>query len=406
VSDTAQLEPHGTSTLRVSRTGLAGAGRRVGAKAVTLAALVLAAWVTFTFVQKGNTGWDFDGTLWTPAKAALDGISPYPPPNFDAVDIGNPSLYPPAAFLPVALLTPLGHTAALAIWLALVWLSPFAALRLVGVRDLRVHLTVLCSYPFVLGAVLGNLTLVLALLVALAWRYRTRPLVGGLCVGAAIALKLLLWPLLVWLLATRRLRVAASSVVWTLVLLLVPWAAIGFDGLAHYPRLLDVASDVFATKSESLYGVLLDAGLAARPANALALVAAGAILAAAARRARRPDGDERMLTLAVVAALVASPIVWPHYLILLAPCLGLLRPRWSPVWLAFTAFWLIVVLPTPHGEPSRAPANAPQQVWEALHASPPWSQIGLTAVAIGAVATCALLTSRRKRSGLMEAVSD
>ena len=47
---------------------------------------------------------------------------------------------------------------------------------------------------------------------ALAWRYRERARVAGLAVGVAVAAKLFVAPLVVWLLLTRRFRAAAWAV--------------------------------------------------------------------------------------------------------------------------------------------------------------------------------------------------
>ena len=62
------------------------------------------------------------------------------------------------------------------------------------------------------GLYFGNLTILLVLLVALAWRYRDEARLAGLALGVAVAAKLFVWPLVVWLLLTRRFRAAAWAV--------------------------------------------------------------------------------------------------------------------------------------------------------------------------------------------------
>jgi len=52
-------------------------------------------------------------------------------------------------------------------------------------------------------------------------------------------------------------------------------------------------------------------------------------LIAAWRIARRPDGDRRAYGIVVIAALVASPMVWPHYLALLFVPIALVSPTLS-----------------------------------------------------------------------------
>ena len=43
----------------------------------------------------------------------------------------------------------------------------------------------------------ANVSAALALLVALAWRYRDRPGVAGLALGVSVAFKFFLWPIVV-----------------------------------------------------------------------------------------------------------------------------------------------------------------------------------------------------------------
>jgi alpha-1,2-mannosyltransferase len=56
--------------------------------------------------------------------------------------------------------------------------------------------------------------------------------------------------------------------------------------------------------------------------------------------ARGPEGDRRALTVAVAGALLATPVVWLHYLVLLFVPIALARPRLSALWFAPLAFWL------------------------------------------------------------------
>jgi hypothetical protein len=76
----------------------------------------------------------------------------------------------------------------------------------------------------------------------------------------------------------------------------------------------------------------------------LSLLVAAVFLAAAARIARdeRREPRERdvaTLTLVLVAALAASPIVWVHYLLFLVVPLALTRPRLSPLWFLPLAYY-------------------------------------------------------------------
>jgi hypothetical protein len=69
----------------------------------------------------------------------------------------------------------------------------------------------------------------------------------------------------------------------------------------------------------------------------LALLAAAAWVARDERRTVR-DRDVAALTLALAAALAASPIVWVHYFLLLLVPLALARPHLSLLWFVPFAF--------------------------------------------------------------------
>ena len=49
------------------------------------------------------------------------------------------------------------------------------------------------------------------------------------------------------------------------------------------------------------------------------------------------DRDRRSLTLVLAAALVLTPVVWPHYLVLLLAPVALARPKISPLWIVVLA---------------------------------------------------------------------
>jgi alpha-1,2-mannosyltransferase len=213
------------------------------------------------------------------------------------------------------------------------------------VRDWRCHAAALLS-PFAHEALRwGTVGPFLLLLVALCWRYRDS--VGGSAAAAAggIVLKVFVWPLVVWLAATRRIRHAALAVVIAAAVALVSWAAIAFRGLVDYPRLLEKLSDLEAERSYSAYALGVRLGLPSAAAQIAAVVLGAALLVLAVRTARRRadarESDRRSLTLVVAAALVLSPIVWFHYLLLLLVPIALARPRLGPLWLAPLPLWLL-----------------------------------------------------------------
>jgi hypothetical protein len=152
------------------------------------------------------------------------------------------------------------------------------------------------------------------------------------------------WPLLVWLAATKRSAAAVGAAVAAVGLALGSWAAIGFDGIADYPDLLRRLSDVEAENSYSAYAILVAIGVPSGLAHVVVTGAAATLLVLAWRAARGADGDRRALTLALAAGFVLTPILWLHYLVLLVVPIALARPRLSVLWLvplAMTVFELL-----------------------------------------------------------------
>ena len=349
----------------------------------------------------GMVGFDFRGTLWEPARALLDGGAIYPEPTRAAVSVGNPAVYPPlfvVLSVPLALL-PVGVAAW--VWSAVLAGCVAAALRIVGVRDWRCYMVAL-SWPAVLhGLLWGNLSLVLLVPVAVAWRYRHRAVVAGTAVGFAIAAKLFVWPLVIWLALTRRFRAAAVAVVSTAALVLGAWALVGFDGLRRYPDLLRVTQDFYAERSLSFSGFAAMLGAPSRVVT-LAPVLAGIVLVGlAVVVVRRPDGDRRAFAALVGACSVASPIVWPNYLALLIVPIAATWPRLGPAWLAGYALWFVGLLPKPVAAqtPCCKPDDLPEFVWVSIHANVPsaWPAAGTMAVALGLTALCVVGVRRSRR---------
>jgi hypothetical protein len=315
-----------------------------------------------------------DDTLWANALASLGGSAepfdlaiflaagddvaagrnPYPSPESIAGREQSPYAYPPVLALAVTPLAALPerargvHVPGLLFSLLLV-AATVGALALLGVRDWRCYPVALLYPPTLENVEFGAVGPLLLLLAAAAWRWRDLPRRAGAAAGLLVVLKLFLWPLLVWLALTRRARAAVLGAATALGLAALSWAVIGFRGLSDYPRLLDELADLEAESSYSALALLRTAGLPTPAASALALVVGAALLALAWRAAREPgeaarERDRRSLTLALAAALVLTPILWLHYLVLLVLPVALARPRLSALWLAplvLTAFeWL------------------------------------------------------------------
>ena len=192
--------------------------------------------------------------------------------------------------------------------------------------------------PVASGLLLANVSIPLGLALAVVWRYRERVREPALALGLAVSAKLLLWPLLLWTLATGRLRTTVWAVLVGVSVTFAAWAAIGFDGLRGYLDLLQRLSDIQSENSYSIVGMASTLGLDESVGRALTVVVGGGLLFACVVLARR--GDEfRSFTCAVAATLALSPIVWLHYLVLLLVPLAIARPRFSIIWLLPILLW-------------------------------------------------------------------
>jgi Glycosyltransferase family 87 len=139
--------------------------------------------------------------------------------------------------------------------------------------------------------------------------------------------------------ATRRYRAAVGAVAAAAFFTVVPWAGIGFAGLTNYRTLLRALDDAQEWKSYSLQGLAISLGLpAAVGTAALAIVRVGGSLLTV-YFARQEHGDERAFVVAVVTALLATPLLWIHYLVLLFAPLAVVQRRLSVLWGVPALLW-------------------------------------------------------------------
>lgn len=281
------------------------------------------------------------------ARDVLNGNSPYVAATAHALAGFDKFVYPPAAavlFTPFAVIpAELARVLMLVAGLA----SIVVALRLLGVEDWRCYGVAAMWAPAINSLALGALTSFLLVGSALVWRYRDRPAICAPLAAATIVVKLFLWPLGIWLAVTRRLRAASAAVAVGVVLVVVSWAAIGFAGASTYPRMLRILTDLESGLSYGPLG-LLTLSPAARTALSLVLALATVVAVFAARRDER-----RAFAVAVIGALVATPILWLHYLLLLLIPIALFRPRLSAVWFVPLLLWAAPTTNT-HGAAWRA----------------------------------------------------
>jgi hypothetical protein len=268
-------------------------------------------------------------TMWQAGHDVVTGHSPYP------------FVYPAPAAFAMAPFGALPWTAAVVAFTLTLIGGLLLTLRLLGVRDWRCYAVALAAMPMASSIMIGTASPLLALGAAVAWRYRERRWIAAAAIVSVVVTKIFLWPLAIWLVATRRYRTAATSAALGTVVLFGSWGILGFSGLRDYPSRLGHIAGLEQEKSYSPFALFRSLGRSTGSTRlavlGLTLIALAAIFAAA----RGADGDRRSFVVALVAGLVASPIVWLHYLVLLFVPLALYRPRLSAAWFIPIAFWLL-----------------------------------------------------------------
>jgi hypothetical protein len=214
-------------------------------------------------------------------------------------------------------------------------------LRILDVRDWRLYGLVLLCPAVYSGWSVANVTLLLGLGIATVWRNRERPLLVGFLIALLVSVKLFLWPLALWLLATRRYVAFAYATACGLALNVMAWAVLGFDELHRYSRLLSALTTFEERRGYSLVAFALHEGASRGAAYALTFVVAAACAVTCLALGHR-GRDVPALALAIGVSLLATPIVQLHYFALLIVPLALVRPRLGLAWVLTLTMWLSV----------------------------------------------------------------
>ena len=281
--------------------------------------------------------------------------------NAGAADLGAPPVptvgafyvHPPPALLPFLPLGALPYPTAVAIWQAatigllvcLAWLlAPLAAEAGISLPAPLLFVLLLAWPPTLANIQVGQWSVLLAVALAVghrAWE-RGDPRRAGVWWGLAAALKLTPLALLPpALLRDRRAAYGFAAALLALVILALPVA--GFEGWQAFAAAAGPNATGYQTWTHNTLSInglvarLLEGGAYARPllvAPRLArgckltiLLALGALALRATRRAprtREPEGC--VLALWYVLVVVANPLAWSHYgLLLLLPAALALR---------------------------------------------------------------------------------
>jgi hypothetical protein len=256
------------------------------------------------------------------------GLPVYPTLGTPSVYSGSAFVYPYFAAFPFVLLA--GLSTNVATWLFFMMsVACVVAVSSIGLErgPLRA-LLVVCAAFTITGLQLGALSPLLFAGTLLLWRMRDRPR-AFIFAGPIIAAKLFLAPLLLWLLLAHRFR-ALSWACAGLGASLALGFLLGPISPSGYAHMLSQLSAHEARLGMGLVGVLMNRGLSLGLGQALAGLIALALLVGAHRRYVRTR-DERVLCAAgVLISLILTPVLWSHYLVLVAVCLFVFdaRLRW------------------------------------------------------------------------------
>jgi hypothetical protein len=281
---------------------------------------------------------DFHVAYYPAAKRLLSGLGPYAATHAQITG-GTVFVYPAFSAIVLAPFALLSRGIAQVLYMLACMACVPATLRVLNVRDWRAYGVAMLWFPIFDGWQSGNVTLPLMLLTALAWRYRERPVVAGLVTAVAISLKPFVWPLGLWLLATRRWQAAAWALAWGLAVNVISWAVVGYSEIHTYLHLSGEVTNALWRGGYSMLAVAHHLGFGRGVGEGLLLVASGAAAAAVIYLGAVKRNDTDALTLAVVLMLVASPLLWAHYFALLLVPVALRRPRLSPVWILPVLMW-------------------------------------------------------------------
>lgn len=311
-----------------SRDALARAFERgfLGLLPLLWLAVLLSVWISRDVVA-----FDFHHYYWPAGDRVLHGLSPYVHGPWYPSEVPVGFVYPAPTALTFAAVAVLPRGFGDVLFTAFALAAPLMTLRVLGVRDWRVYGVVLLWPPVTFGVQTANLSMIFTLAVALIWRARDRDLAVGVLLGVIVAMKLFLFPLGLFLLATRRYVALAYGVVTALCISAAAWLVLGFDELSRYRATVREFSPLREDVGYSVIGLGERLGAGRPLAYAIALACAGSAAVACLVLGWR-GRESAAFVLGLSACLLATPILWLHYLAFLLVPLALRCPRLRPMW--------------------------------------------------------------------------
>ena len=270
----------------------------------------------------GAEGWGYDYQAYADAATRLsESGSLYQAETLDGPYRPGPYglyMYAPPLGIAVAPLTGLDLDTGIALWYLLHLVALVAACALLpvpGWTRLATFSVAALSLAVTRDLVLGNVSVLLLLPLAAAWRWLDRP-AGAVAQALAMSVRPMLGVLLIWQLLRRQWQAVAWTVGTGLVLIVLTLPFAGLEGYREYLTVLRNLGGVTGVEhnldlSTTLAALGVDDGLAE-----LALLAGYGLAVAAVGLSLRRE-PELGFVVTATASLLLSPLLWDHYLTML-----------------------------------------------------------------------------------------
>jgi len=304
-------------------------------------------WLALGFVSfPGSEGWGYDYQSYANAAERLAQTGTLYPDfalegSYRTGSIWN-YYYAPPLGIAIGPLDQLGHELAVAIWFLLHVVALAAASALLPVPvwvRLATFGVVALSYGATRDLALGNVSVLLLLPLAVAWRWLDQP-AGAVAQALAMSVRPMLGVLLIWQLLRRQWRAVAWTIGSGLTIIALSLPFVGIDGYRDYLTVLrNLGGLTGEAHNLDLSSTALMMG-ADQDIAKLALLASYAIGIAAIGLSLRRDREIGFVVTAT-ASLLLAPLLWDHYLAMLALPAALLASRGRPWGLALPLLsWL------------------------------------------------------------------
>jgi hypothetical protein len=281
------------------------------------------AWLLLGFLSfPGGEGWAYDYQAYADAAVRLaETGSLYQAETLDGPYRPGPYglyMYAPQLGLAITPLASLELEAAAAAWYVLHVLALALACALLPVRPgirLATFGLAALSLAVTRDLVLGNVSLLLLLPLAAAWRWLDRPL-GSIAQALAMSVRPTLGILLIWQLLRRQWLAVAWTVGAGIALVALTLPFVGLEGYREYLTVLANLTGVTGVEfNYDLSSTALTLG-ASEEAATLALLVGYAIAIGAMLLSLRRD-RELGFVVTTTGSLLLSPLLWDHYLAML-----------------------------------------------------------------------------------------